>query len=84
MQCHVHSRTKRDEAHTMALGDTAALVPAEGKGMAVHLSGASDSLQAAQHLLLPRMLATAGQGGLQNADVPTLTLTDDQGCVARH
>ena len=68
----------------MALSNTAALVPIEGQGLALHLSGAGDSLQAAQHLLLARVLATAGQRGLEDANVPVLALADDEGGVAGH
>ena len=68
----------------MALSNAAALVPAERQGLAFHLSSTGDGFQAAQHLLLARVLATAGQRGLENADVPILALADDEGCVAGH
>lgn len=68
----------------MALSNAAALVPVEGQSLPLHISGAGDGLQAAQHLLLARVLAAAGQGGLQDAHVPILALADDEGCVARH
>ena len=68
----------------MALSNAAALVPVERQGLSLHLSSTGDSLQAAQHLLLAWVLATAGQWGLENADVPILALADDEGCIAGH
>lgn len=68
----------------MALCNAAPLVPVESHGLALHLSGTGDSLQAAQHLLLAWVLATAGQWGLEDADVPILALADDKGGVAGH
>ncbi len=56
----------------------------QGPHLALNLSSTGDSLQAAHHLLLPWMLATASQGRLQYADIPTLALTDDEGRVAGH
>lgn len=69
---------------TMALSNAAALVPVESQGLPLHFSSTGDSLQAAQHLLLAWVLATASQWGLENADIPVLALADDEGCVARH
>lgn len=68
----------------MALSNAAALVPVQGQSLALHLCSAGDSLQAAQDLLLPRVLPAAGQWGLKDADVPIFALADDEGCVARH
>ena len=68
----------------MALSNAAALVPVDSQGLAFHFSSTGDSLQAAQHLLLAGVLATAGQRRLEDADVPILALADDEGCVAGH
>lgn len=68
----------------MALSDATALVPVESEGLPLHFGSTGDSLQAAQHLLLARVLATASQWRLEDADVPILALADDEGCVAGH
>ena len=68
----------------MTLSDATALVSVERQSLAFYFSSTGDSLQAAQHLLLARVLATAGQWRLEDTDVPILAFANDEGCVAWH
>lgn len=72
----------KSEGHTSALSMAAPLVSGAVPGLPLHLSGTGDGLQAAHDLLLAGVHPTAGQGGLEYADVPTLALADDEGGVA--